>query len=84
MAGESILPTIVRGDEVPYSAFAMPIPFPGSNTPCVKSNGTLGVAPGVSVLIRVPPPVGRTSLDSTQEAVVHSLNVVRLGRVVSG
>ena len=84
MAGESLLPSIVRGDEVPYSAFAMPVRFPGCNSPCVTSVGIIGAAPGVSVLIPVPPPVGRTSLDDVREAVIHSLNVVRLGRVVSG
>lgn len=84
MAGETLLPEIMRTDPVPFSNFAIPALFAGCNAGAQDPEPFFGTSPGLTMLITVPPPVGRAVLRDVREAVVHSLGLIRVGTPSSG
>lgn len=84
MAGETVLPEIVRTDPVPLIVFATPARFAGCNAEAQDPEPFFGTAPGLACIIIVPPPVGRAALRDVREAVVHSIGLIQVGAPSSG
>lgn len=84
MAGEVMLTAFSRGSFVPYATFAVPLRFPGCNRPAPKTEGLMGIEPGLSMIAPLPLPIGRCVLRDTRESVNHHLGVLTPDRTATG